>query len=135
MAGSAGVKITVLAGGVGGATFLAGVKAFLGWPPFGAPADAGGHTLTAIVNTADDIRLHGLQICPDLDSCLYTLSGVSDGTAAGAGWTRPGRWPRNWPATAQRRRGSHWATRTWPPTWSAPNCSPTGCRCPRPPRC
>jgi LPPG:FO 2-phospho-L-lactate transferase len=31
-----------------------------------------------VVNTADDIRLHGLQVCPDLDSCMYTLGGGAD---------------------------------------------------------
>lgn len=72
------MRITVLAGGVGGATFLVGVKAFLGWPPYGAAPTDSSDTLTAVVNTADDIRLHGLQVCPDLDSCLYTLSGIAD---------------------------------------------------------
>lgn len=71
------MRIAVLAGGVGGAKFLMGVKRYLGRPAFGAHPDDG-HLVTAIVNTADDIRLHNLQICPDLDSCMYTLSGVSD---------------------------------------------------------
>ena len=31
--------------------------------------------LTAIVNTGDDLELHGLRICPDLDTVTYTLSG------------------------------------------------------------
>jgi LPPG:FO 2-phospho-L-lactate transferase len=85
------VKITVLSGGVGGARFLLGVKAFLGWDPTGdRPQGAGDpadtpDSVTAIVNTGDDIRLHGLQICPDLDSCLYTLSGVAD---TERGWGR-----------------------------------------------
>ena len=81
------MRIAVLAGGVGGARFLLGVKAHLGWPATGpAPADAGDQ-VTAIVNTADDIRLHNLQICPDLDSCMYTLSGASD---TERGWGRAG---------------------------------------------
>jgi LPPG:FO 2-phospho-L-lactate transferase len=73
---------------VGGAKFLLGVKRHLGWPAFGpaGPADAhphadpapDNHRITAIVNTADDIRLHNLQVCPDLDSCMYTLAGISD---------------------------------------------------------
>ncbi len=104
------MKITVLTGGVGGAKFLMGVKVFAGMDPTGpgprpadgaprqragaapahadpAPADATGaaHTITAIVNTGDDIRLHGLQVCPDLDSCMYTLSGVAD---TDRGWGR-----------------------------------------------
>lgn len=76
------MKVTVLVGGVGGAKFLLGVKQHLGWPPFGPPpAEPDGgvrSTVSAVVNTADDIRLHNLQVCPDLDSCLYTLAGVSD---------------------------------------------------------
>jgi len=94
------VKITVLAGGVGGAKFLLGVKAYLGWPPFGPPSsadpgDPAAHRITAIVNTADDIRLHNLQICPDLDSCMYTLSGAAD---LQRGWGRAG---ETWTASAE----------------------------------
>lgn len=71
------MRIAVLAGGVGGAKFLLGVKRYLGRTAFG-PSPDDGHQITAIVNTADDIRLHNLQVCPDLDSCMYTLAGVSD---------------------------------------------------------
>lgn len=81
------MKIAVLAGGVGGAKFLTGVKTQLGWQPTGPRPPAAADEVTAIVNTGDDIRLHGLQICPDLDSCLYTLSGQSD---AERGWGRSG---------------------------------------------
>src|SRR6201746_2006170 len=83
----ADVKITVLTGGVGGAKFLLGVKAFLGWDPTGpgSPDGLEADAITAVVNTGDDIRLHGLQVCPDLDSCLYTLSGVAD---TERGWGR-----------------------------------------------
>ena len=76
------MRIAVLAGGVGGAKFLLGVKRYLGRPAFGPDPGTGTGAdrdqINAIVNTADDIRLHNLQICPDLDSCMYTLSGVSD---------------------------------------------------------
>ncbi|MDQ2737644.1 MAG: 2-phospho-L-lactate transferase [Actinomycetota bacterium] len=97
------MKITVLTGGVGGAKFLLGVKAYLGWNPTGpSPADeshprgaVGADEVTAIVNTGDDIRLHGLQICPDLDSCLYTLSGVAD---TERGW---GRKDETWTTAAE----------------------------------
>jgi len=89
------VKITVLVGGVGGAKFLLGVKKLLGLDPFG-PADPDSpHRITAIVNTADDIRLHGLQICPDLDSCLYTLGGGADLVR---GW---GRQDETWTVSAE----------------------------------
>jgi len=70
------VRITVLAGGVGGARFLRGVRA--------AYPDA---DITAIVNTGDDVTLHGLRICPDLDSVMYTLGGAAD---AERGWGRAG---------------------------------------------
>ncbi len=92
------MKITVLAGGVGGAKFLLGVKAALGWEPYGpgpdGPADEVDR-ITAVVNTADDIRLHDLQICPDLDSCMYTLAGVAD---LDRGW---GRKDETWTAAAE----------------------------------
>ena len=105
------MKITVLVGGVGGAKFLLGVKQYLGWQAYGpAPttfgAPEGGepweftaptprHEVTAIVNTADDIRLHNLQICPDLDSCMYTLAGASD---LQRGW---GRADETWTVSAE----------------------------------
>jgi LPPG:FO 2-phospho-L-lactate transferase len=61
------VKLTVLVGGVGGARFLVGARA--------AYPDA---EITAVVNVGDDIWLHGLRICPDLDTCMYTLGGGID---------------------------------------------------------
>ncbi|GGM01379.1 2-phospho-L-lactate transferase [Nakamurella endophytica] len=75
----------MLTGGVGGARFLLGVKAYLGWDPVGPRPDGSADRVQAVVNTADDIRLHGLQVCPDLDSCLYTLSGAAD---VQRGWGR-----------------------------------------------
>ncbi|MDB4968514.1 MAG: domain protein containing protein [Myxococcales bacterium] len=59
--------IVVLSGGVGGARFLDGVVRAL--PP---------DTVTAIVNTGDDFVHLGLTICPDLDTVMYTLAGLSD---------------------------------------------------------
>src|SRR3954470_5745672 len=61
------VEFVVLAGGVGGARFLRGVRA--------AAPDAG---IIAIVNTGDDVTMHGQRICPDLDSVVYTLGGGID---------------------------------------------------------
>jgi LPPG:FO 2-phospho-L-lactate transferase len=59
-----GMKITVLAGGVGGARFLEGLlKA------------APGAEITVIGNVGDDITLHGLRVCADLDTVMYTLGG------------------------------------------------------------
>jgi LPPG:FO 2-phospho-L-lactate transferase len=71
-----GVRITVLVGGVGGARFLRGVRV--------AFPDA---MRTAIVNTGDDVTLHGLRITPDLDSCMYTLGEAHDHER---GWGRAG---------------------------------------------
>ncbi len=68
------MRITVLAGGIGGARFLRGVR-----------AACGGDDITAIVNTGDDVTLHGLRICPDLDSVMYTLG---DGIDPDRGWGR-----------------------------------------------
>jgi LPPG:FO 2-phospho-L-lactate transferase len=68
------VKITVLAGGVGGARFLRGVRT--------AHPEA---DITAIINTGDDVTMHGLRICPDLDSVMYTLG---DGIDPERGWGR-----------------------------------------------
>jgi LPPG:FO 2-phospho-L-lactate transferase len=65
-------SITVLSGGVGGARFLAGLLHALHGRP-GAPA-----RVTVVANTADDIWLHGLKICPDLDTVMYTLGGGID---------------------------------------------------------
>jgi LPPG:FO 2-phospho-L-lactate transferase len=70
------VRIAVLAGGVGGARFLRGVRA-------ACPDDE----VTAVINTGDDVTLHGLRICPDLDSVMYTLAGVHDNER---GWGRKG---------------------------------------------
>ncbi len=54
--------IAVLCGGVGAARFLSGLS--------DATEPSG---VTAIVNTGDDTVLHGLHICPDLDTIAYTL--------------------------------------------------------------
>lgn len=81
------MQVTVLAGGYGGARFLSGLRAVLGedQPAHqGAPATAA-HDIAAVVNTADDIVLHGLNISPDLDTVMYTLGGGLD---AERGWGR-----------------------------------------------
>jgi len=72
------MRITVLTGGIGGARFLAGVRAY---------AREAGAEVTAVVNVGDDVRMHGLQICPDLDSVMYTLGGAHDPQR---GWGRLG---------------------------------------------
>lgn len=70
------MKVVVVVGGVGGARFLLGVKAALGLPPIG-PGESP-HEVTAVVNTGDDVWMHGLRIAPDLDTCMYTLGGGID---------------------------------------------------------
>jgi LPPG:FO 2-phospho-L-lactate transferase len=70
------MRITVLAGGVGGARFLRGLKA--------AAPDA---EITVIGNTGDDIDLFGLHVSPDLDTVMYTLGG---GISEEQGWGRAG---------------------------------------------
>jgi LPPG:FO 2-phospho-L-lactate transferase len=72
------VLITALAGGIGGARFLRGLKAELA-------ARGTDHTITVIGNTADDITLFGLRVCPDLDTVMYTLGG---GIHEDQGWGR-----------------------------------------------
>ncbi|MFD1542167.1 2-phospho-L-lactate transferase [Nonomuraea guangzhouensis] len=61
------MHIVSLAGGIGGARFLRGLRAT-------AP-DA---QITVIGNTGDDITLFGLRVCPDLDTVMYTLGGGID---------------------------------------------------------
>jgi len=71
------VKVTVLVGGVGGARFLLGVQHLLRLGQFGS-GSAGQDELTAIVNVGDDAWMFGVRICPDLDTCMYTLGGAVD---------------------------------------------------------
>lgn len=68
------MKITALAGGVGGAKLAHGLAQIL--PP---------EDLTIIVNTGDDFEHLGLYICPDLDTVCYTLAGLAD---PDTGWGR-----------------------------------------------
>jgi LPPG:FO 2-phospho-L-lactate transferase len=68
----ADMKVTVLVGGVGGARFLLGVQHLLGSGSDGTGA------LTAVVNIGDDAWMYGVRICPDLDTCMYTLGGGID---------------------------------------------------------
>ena len=65
------MRTVVLAGGYGGARFSIGLRDHLA-------ADPGDHEVTVIANTADDVRLHGLYISPDLDTLMYTLGGGLD---------------------------------------------------------
>ncbi len=72
------MKVTVLVGGVGGARFLLGVQHLLGLGQFAVNDTTGEHSLTAVVNVGDDAWMHGVRVCPDLDTCMYTLGGGID---------------------------------------------------------
>lgn len=74
------MKITMLAGGVGGAKFARGLRSLL-------QRHHPGHELRIIANVGDDMWLNGLKVCPDLDSLMYALAGVND---AERGWGRAG---------------------------------------------
>ncbi len=74
------MKIVALAGGVGGARFLRGLRDALDADPGLAHS-----TLTVIANTGDDITLFGLRVSPDVDTLLYTLGGGID---EAQGWGR-----------------------------------------------
>jgi LPPG:FO 2-phospho-L-lactate transferase len=68
--------LTALAGGVGAARFLRGLVQVV------PPAD-----VTVIVNTGDDVTMHGLHVSPDIDSVMYWLGGIADRER---GWGRSG---------------------------------------------
>jgi LPPG:FO 2-phospho-L-lactate transferase len=59
--------ITVLSGGVGAARLLAALSESID------PRE-----ITAVVNVGDDLVMHGLTICPDLDTIMYTLAGLNN---------------------------------------------------------
>jgi LPPG:FO 2-phospho-L-lactate transferase len=61
------MKVVLLAGGTGGAKMAHGFHQVL------PPGD-----LTVIINVGDDTEWLGLLVCPDIDTILYTLSGVAD---------------------------------------------------------
>ncbi len=66
------MKVALLAGGTGGAKMAHGFAQVL------EPGE-----LSVIVNVADDTERHGLLVCPDLDTILYTLAGIAD---SAQGW-------------------------------------------------
>lgn len=109
------VKVTVLAGGVGGARFLMGLRGLLA-------AEPGEHEITAIVNTGDDAWVAGLRVTPDLDTIMYMLAGVNDTVR---GWGRAGEtervsaeltaWGVGWPwfTLGDLDLGAHIARTSW----------------------
>ena len=81
------MRVTVLAGGGGTPKLLRGLVEVV---------DAA--SITAIVNTGDDVVLHGLHVSPDLDSCTYVLSDEID---RDRGWGMAG---ETWQAMASLAR-------------------------------
>lgn len=75
-----GTAVTVLAGGYGGAKLSHGLAL-----ASAARAAHGGQPLdlAIVINTGDDLTLHGLEVSPDLDTVLYTLAGLANETT---GW-------------------------------------------------
>jgi LPPG:FO 2-phospho-L-lactate transferase len=76
-------NLTVLSGGMGGAKFLQGL--LHGIRSGSLPGVAPEAHVTVVANTADDIWVHGLKVCPDLDTVMYTLG---DGIDLERGWGR-----------------------------------------------
>jgi len=76
-------RLTVLSGGMGGAKFLQGLLHAIGTGRL--PGVASDAEVTVIANTADDLWVHGLKVCPDLDTVMYTLG---DGIDPERGWGR-----------------------------------------------
>jgi LPPG:FO 2-phospho-L-lactate transferase len=79
--------VVALAGGVGGARLAHGLQLAVG------PGD-----LAVVVNTGDDAEFHGLVVCPDHDTVLYTLAGLADRER---GWGLAG---ETWAAAEQLAR-------------------------------
>ena len=80
-------RVVALAGGVGGARLALGLQIVV------RPGD-----LAVVVNTGDDEEFHGLRVCPDLDTVLYTLAGLADRER---GWGLAG---ETWAAAGQLAR-------------------------------
>jgi LPPG:FO 2-phospho-L-lactate transferase len=68
------MEIVALAGGIGAGKFLRGLVRAV-------PASS----VTVVVNTGDDVTVHGLRVCPDLDSVTYWLGDAFD---RDRGWGR-----------------------------------------------
>src|SRR6476620_7897723 len=76
-------RIPGLSGGVGGARFVQGL--LQGLRSGAVPGGSADTEVTVIANTADDWWIHGLKVCPDLDTLMYTLG---DGIDVERGWGR-----------------------------------------------
>jgi LPPG:FO 2-phospho-L-lactate transferase len=92
--------ITVLSGGTGGARFLQGLLHGIHSGLVSPTA-----TVTIVANTADDVWMHGLKICPDLDAVMYSLG---DGTDPEQGSSR-----RDETRTVQEELTAYGVEPTW----------------------
>ncbi len=61
-----GARITALAGGTGSVKLVRGLYTI------------NRSTLTVIVNVGDNVWMHGLYVCPDIDTIVYGLAGILD---------------------------------------------------------
>jgi len=126
------VRITVLAGGVGGSRFVRGLREELRRrvardeprPGASVPPDqpTPDDQVSVVVNTGDDVWLAGVRLMPDFDSLLYALAGVND---AERGWGRAGEservaaelreWGVGWPwfTLGDLDLGTHLARTSW----------------------
>ena len=110
---AAGRRVTVLAGGYGGAKLSHG----LALASAGRGLDGAGHRPSVVANTGDDLELHGLSVSPDLDTVMYTLAGLAN-EETGWGvrdetWSTPG-CSRDWVRPTWFRLGDRdLATHLW----------------------
>ncbi len=86
-------RVTVLSGGVGGARFIQGL--LHGLRSAQVPGGSTDTEVTVVANTADDWWIHGLKVCPDLDTVMYTLG---EGIDTERGW---GRSDETWSARSE----------------------------------
>lgn len=116
------MRITVLAGGVGGSRFVRGLREELRRREASGLLAAGEAEVTVVVNTGDDVWLAGVRLMPDFDTLLYSLAGVND---AERGWGRAGEtervaeelreWGVGWPwfTLGDLDLGTHLARTSW----------------------
>jgi len=81
--GARAPRVTMLAGGIGASRLAVPLARLLAEHGEGEGDALGPPRLTLVVNTADDVWLHGLRVCPDIDTNLYALAGIGD---AVRGW-------------------------------------------------
>ena len=100
-------RITVLAGGIGGARFVRGLLHHLAETRSAEGSNDPAVEVSVVANTGDDMWLNGLRICPDLDTLMYTLGG---GVAEEQGWGRASESRRTSAEIAAYGRGWSWFT-------------------------